>query len=469
MIFDNLEQLENKSFFAIIVGSGPAGISLALKLEQKGYECLILEAGSFNYETENDNYTDGNVIGDNYNDLKIARSREFGGTSSRWGGNCSILKEDDFDDWPIKKSNLDAYIKDARKILNIRNDLYHKNFSENLDYFNVEWSNVSFKEKYFNHIKNSKKIFLSLDTIFCNLIGENGKIEKVKCYKNKFFFLKSKKVILSCGGIENSRLLLLSKEKNKSLFNFDLPIGKYFMDHPKHEVGQGILVFKKFKNFIKSQNIFEFPTLECKNITLSLNNKIIKNEKILNSGLELKLKRTKPNSNIIRQASCIAPNFVQNIYSSFMSNDVYEFTLKIIQEQFPFSFNRIALGLKKDPLGFSLPTVYWKKTPLLKKSAFKIINEFANILLYEDLGRLSINNNILSDENYKLTLGYHQLGGTRMGSNFENSVVDKNLLVHGFKNLYVNGSSVFTRGGFAYPTFTIVQLASRLGDHLSKV
>ena len=36
MIFDNLKQIENKSFFAIIVGSGPAGISLALKLEKKG-------------------------------------------------------------------------------------------------------------------------------------------------------------------------------------------------------------------------------------------------------------------------------------------------------------------------------------------------------------------------------------------------------------------------------------------------
>ena len=56
-----------------------------------------------------------------------------------------------------------------------------------------------------------------------------------------------------------------------------------------------------------------------------------------------------------------------------------------------------------------------------------------------------------------------------MGTNSKDSVVDKNLLVHGFSNLYVNGSSVFSTGGFAYPTFSIVQLASRLGDHLAKV
>ena len=95
-----------------------------------------------------------------------------------------------------------------------------------------------------------------------------------------------------------------------------------------------------------------------------------------------------------------------------------------------------------DPLGFSLPTLYWTNTSLLKNSALKILNEFSNILLDKELGRLSINNNILNDKDYKLTLGYQQLGGTRMGLDFKNSVVDKNLLVHGFKNLYVNGSSV---------------------------
>ena len=157
MIFDNLEQIENKSFFAIIVGSGPAGISLALKLEKKGYKSLILEAGSFDFKIENEKYIDGETVGDKYNDLKTARSREFGGTSSRWGGNCSILKDEDFSEWPIKKKDLDIYANEAREILNVRNDLYHNKFSENLDYFNVEWSNVKFKENILIILKIQKK------------------------------------------------------------------------------------------------------------------------------------------------------------------------------------------------------------------------------------------------------------------------------------------------------------------------
>jgi choline dehydrogenase-like flavoprotein len=48
-------------------------------------------------------------------------------------------------------------------------------------------------------------------------------------------------------------------------------------------------------------------------------------------------------------------------------------------------------------------------------------------------------------------------------------VVDADCRVHSVKNLYIAGSSVFTTGGYANPTFTIVALALRLADHLQQV
>jgi len=469
MIFENLNKIKKKKFFAIIVGSGPAGISTALKLEKNGFDSLILESGSADYNFNSQKYLDGDVIGDKYSDLKISRLKQFGGSSGHWGGNCNTLKEKDFSDWPIKKGDLDIYEREASKILNIKENFYNKKFSENLNYFNTEYSNVKFYEKYFEYIKRSKKISLSLDTTFHSLEGSNGNVTNLICFKEKFYKLKSKHVVLSCGGIENSRSLLLAKKKNPGLFKYELPIGKYYMDHPKHNVGNGIIVYKKLKNFLQNQNVYNFPTLECRNIQLSLSNDIPLKKKILNSGLTIKLKRTTPFTNLIRQASCVAPKFIQNIYSSFKEKDVYEFYLSIIQEQFPYRDNRIELGPKLDPQNLQLPLIYWKRTSLLKKSAQTMINEFSDILINENIGRLSINDYILNDSNYDLTLGNHQLGGTRIGKDINDSVVDKNLLVFGFKNLYINGSSVFRTGGFAHPTFTIVQLATRLGEHLTKV
>ena len=51
--------------------------------------------------------------------------------------------------------------------------------------------------------------------------------------------------ILCAGGIENSRILLWSKEKNNSLINDDLPIGKYWISHPWIIGGVGFLYKSK--------------------------------------------------------------------------------------------------------------------------------------------------------------------------------------------------------------------------------
>ncbi len=46
-------------------------------------------------------------------------------------------------------------------------------------------------------------------------------------------------------------------------------------------------------------------------------------------------------------------------------------------------------------------------------------------------------------------------------------VVDPDSRVHGLRNLYVAGSSVFpTSLGYVNPTLTIVALSTRLADHL---
>jgi choline dehydrogenase-like flavoprotein len=61
---------------------------------------------------------------------------------------------------------------------------------------------------------------------------------------------------------------------------------------------------------------------------------------------------------------------------------------------------------------------------------------------------------------------YHHMGGTRMGDSPATGVVDRDCKVFGQGNLYVAGSSVFPAAGHVNPTFTILQLALRLGDHL---
>ena len=63
--------------------------------------------------------------------------------------------------------------------------------------------------------------------------------------------------------------------------------------------------------------------------------------------------------------------------------------------------------------------------------------------------------------------GYHQAGTTRMSAQAEDGVVDGNLAVHGFDDLFVASSSTFPTSSQANSTFTLVAFALRLADRLA--
>jgi choline dehydrogenase-like flavoprotein len=66
----------------------------------------------------------------------------------------------------------------------------------------------------------------------------------------------------------------------------------------------------------------------------------------------------------------------------------------------------------------------------------------------------------------QLTDGYHQAGTSRMSIRPEEGVLDADLAVHGFNDLFVVSSSAFVTSGQANSTFMIVVFALRLADHL---
>ena len=97
-----------------------------------------------------------------------------------------------------------------------------------------------------------------------------------------------------------------------------------------------------------------------------------------------------------------------------------------------------------------------------------ILEELGKFFVEENIGRLAIKENIENLDSYEHLGVHHHMGGTRIGFDPNFSVVDKNLKVHFTKNLFVCGSSTFFTGGYANPTYTIVQLALRLSDHIKE-
>jgi choline dehydrogenase-like flavoprotein len=61
----------------------------------------------------------------------------------------------------------------------------------------------------------------------------------------------------------------------------------------------------------------------------------------------------------------------------------------------------------------------------------------------------------------------HLVGGCRMGTASENSVVDADHRVWGYENLMICDGSVMPTQGSANPALTVMALASRLAERLS--
>lgn len=94
----------------------------------------------------------------------------------------------------------------------------------------------------------------------------------------------------------------------------------------------------------------------------------------------------------------------------------------------------------------------------------------ANVLHKNKLGSLMVDDFLIENKKelpYDLRGGQHHSGTTRMSSSESNGVVNRDLLVHGVKNLHVLGGSVFPTNSWVNPTFTIIALSLRLSDHLS--
>ena len=473
MLLEKIEDFETPEF--TIIGSGPASICLAMALEKKNQKVLIIEAGGWNPTNENQDYYSGKVYGDKYFDLRDVRLRSFGGSAGHWGRAVSPLDEVDFNEWPIKKKDLDPYIKLTNKILEINNDNYTTKHNEISGFRSCRTirNDIQFVKKYKKHILNSKRIFLLLNSPVLKIVEKNQSSSDagylVLVNKNKKIKIGIKKLILGCGGIENSRILLWSRHVSKSSFLKGLPIGNFWMEHPTGFVAQFVGEVKKIDKIIDPNNMYN---------TLSPTPKFIYDKGINNIRIriveEKKKDKGKRLKDFVKDFICIAPNYGKKIVESIQKKKMLycHGLIKCSLEQKPYYDNKVTLSENHtDKLGIPKTNLHWKLTDDFYKTIIVSLEEIGKQFIEKNIGRIGISKFIYDGSVSKINHifgNYHHMGGTRMNSNLNLGVVDKNLKVHNTSNFYIIGSSVFPSGGHHPPTFTIIQLSLRLAEHLTK-
>jgi choline dehydrogenase-like flavoprotein len=322
----------------------------------------------------------------------------------------------------------------------------------------------------------------------------------IKNLQGKTWRMEASNFVVSCGAVENAKILLnVSNSGSSNALNKLTSIGKNFAEHPNATIGylegenaKKIYEIHKTKHINGSKEIkpglgISAEIQEEKGILngiisiwpIPLENSTLSRAKIL---LEL-FRKKKFGLKFLVNTFWVLPSIVSllphvmhrlrgGVVNIPQRDDRFE--VRLMTETLPNPCSRVELTDQQDAIGLNMATLDWRLTKQ-DRTSFSTIAGLAKKHLETTQGVELVLDRWIEDASIDWTKfinrdGHygHHMGTTRMGLNPTDSVVDEHCKVHGLKNLYVAGSSVFPTFGFANPTLTIVALAIKLADHLKQ-
>lgn len=503
-----------------IVGAGAAGLTLARSLIRADRKVCVLEAGGLDFENDSQAFYEGYNSGAPYYDLADTRLRLFGGTTNIWGGRCVPLEPIDYEHrewvpnsgWPISENSLKRFVHRAHDALGLGKFDYDQSLWPTSA---PKWIPEGFTSRFWRfdttaerfQKTNCQDLIKSPD---CQILihanvqslrqGTNtDRINQIiaRSLGGKTTNISANVFVIACGGIENARLLLAS-----NLGNHHDQVGRYFMEHPHGRLG-----------FLRTSNLFETWSMFRKKFDATDNIPIApvlmstpemqRENGILNSAITFKLQpdpgkgpslhrrlyrsmkhHLNPSSSgrKIWRGYRATSDWAQLHLAPFIQRaraeaGLLRLSVIIRGEQAPNPNSRVGLARKRDAFGSPLADLNWQLSEIDKRTVVVMADRLDESLRASGNGAIEkaqwLDDNAVhwpidhTVGNHPIG-GYHHMGTTRMSVSPRNGVVDTDCRVHGYRNLFIAGSSVFPTSGWANPTLTLLALTYRLADHLNR-
>lgn len=496
MITDILEMGEQTKLRGqiVVLGSGIAGAELATHLARHGREVILVESGREQFDPSIQALNDVIFLGKRHRELDpdayyhrylppelrgVSRVRQFGGTSNVWTGKWKYLQPIDFDGrpwvansgWPISFTDLLEHYRSAAKDYGfgdleaeaVRPEitaLRAKLAAGGLKMSSFYWEKTPTRTaiRFGDEMRRSKNLHVILGATATELRLDDScqRVTAVACrsLEGRELIVEGDVVVIATGAFEAARLLLASnRQLPHGIGNASDLVGRFYTDHPKHHTGtlQPGPLTRQYAGELQYAPKPRF----C--ICFALDDATQQQHKLLEHVLYLKPIYEKPKDRVWRilrfRPTCRDGN-----------GRVAAYRVKFVTEQAPHQSSRIKLGTECDALGQRKLEVDWCFTAQDRDSMAKTLQLLTQRFAEVGLGTFDFGNDPPNLEN--MTDAAHQMGTTRMASRAEEGVVDTNCRVFGTENLYVASSAVFPTGPSYSPTFTILALARRLGEHL---
>jgi choline dehydrogenase-like flavoprotein len=506
-----------------IIGTGAAGVTLALELAGAPLSIIMLESGGFDPEADTQALAKGDIVGLPTFPLDVSRLRQFGGTTGHWGGFCRAFDPIDFQarewvphsGWPITLADVQPYYDRAQELCQVGPPDYEPSQWDlsqtpplplpggNLRTRLIQFSPPTrFGVRYREAVLNAPNISVYLHSNVIRIVpSANGKDVKqldVATLNGNEFTVRARAIVLATGGIENPRLLLASNQvMPKGVGNDNDLVGRFFGDHINLDTAGIIALSDKYSFDLYQREERAKPPrrpLRAGGRTapvmglLDLSEQAQRREKTLNYSAEVQTTyfsahflhserfnevfENEGDTRIAQVKEMLATlyhNLGDAISTAFHSKEVSHglYELMSTQEQAPNPQSRVTLSANKDRLGMPLARLDWRLSDLDRHTIKVATRLIAQSMGTGGIGRMRVAMNLDAKEWPRyMQSSWHACGTTRMHADPRQGVVDANCRVHGMANLYVAGSSVFTTISSSNPTLTIIALSARLARHL---
>ncbi|HLZ89182.1 MAG TPA: GMC family oxidoreductase [Puia sp.] len=498
------------AYDVIIVGAGAAGILLAVELTRKHTRVLLVEAGHFTEDQDRQVLNEVEQTGKTVTTAVWGRKRAIGGTTIAWGGQSLPFGPIDFEKrswvansgWPLAYEELEPYYVAANRFMNI----------DELDYEDdilrlLKMKRPGFDEKELHHHfskwapepdfrKMYEGYLLANVTVLYNAVltrlHDDGQSMitglTITNFRQEQMRIHAPTVILATGGIEANRTLLNQRQlAGDGPARFSEWLGKCFMEHPCIEVGDVLTdhpwrLQKNFNTHIRNHRKYSIRfslAAEAQRQRRLLNGSAsilfqYDNEKhdpylevkqFLRQGRKISLKRLP-----VHHLKALGLGAASLALHHFIYKHKSHPKLIMMMEQEPIEDSYIGLSAEKDRFGLPRAAMHWKITPNTWRTVVHLSRMAKTEIEKGGFGKVALYDHIDEQEpawaNYLSDVNHH-MGGTRMSTTAAEGIVDTDLRVWGFSNLFLCSTSVFPTGSHSNPTLTLLALAQRLANKLS--
>ena len=507
-----------------IIGTGPAGITIARELSGTPLRVTVLESGGSERQEQTDALNDIESVGwPRIMDQWLVRNRVVGGSSATWTGRCAPFDEIDlqtrdwvpYSGWPIEIEDLVPYFDRSGSHLGLGSTSW---FSDDR-----VWAAIGCRQPelapdpdklltmFWQYSRDSAMphgpvrlgrrleadlgpnitLVTNATVLRINATPSGTAVQSLEfaARGGRRWSLPVSTIALCAGGIENPRLLLSSDNvMPQGLGNTKDLVGRFLMDHPRGQVARFPMENAKavLSHFRQLRSCVGEPNFYHRGLRLSP--AIQRSEQLLNCSIWVREHRGrhlrgKIDGEIIdgeinarpglRTALSNAGLVVFDVKEHLTSRrglpgKLHAVTLEAMCEQRPDPDSRLILSNRSDHLGMRIPRIDWRVSEDEARTIRRITE-----LTVEHFYRVGLESPVLEDWVRDGAMiprairdAAHPTGTTRMADDPARGVVNSQCQIHGIDGLFVGGSSVFPTASHCNPTQMIVALALRLADTL---